>query len=216
MKKLDFGQLSRLESLTIDTNCVPNAMLFPATLRYLEIIFYYDTVSSTEQAINSSAGLPVLSSLTVRGCPSSAQVRNGVWPIIAAAGSLRLLSMCGQVDCKMRDMMNLVPIQTLGKLETFYHPGGNLQDEDLEKLAAYCPCIRDIDVSESGDITGVGLKALVARTGSGVRRINLTKCSGVGMDAIQWARNKGVNVVWSNPNSQTRRKSAKAVQYTSA
>ncbi|MCJ1415489.1 hypothetical protein MMC32_001821 [Xylographa parallela] len=72
--------------------------------------------------------------------------------------------------------------------------------DDLAGLVARCcPKLRGFDASYNMKLTGVGVKALVLKEG-GLQRLNLNHCVGVGSDAVEYARGKGVVVHFTFPD----------------
>ena len=80
-------------------------------------------------------------------------------------------------------------------------------DVEVEALARRCPNLVELDVSCCPNITGVGVKAIVSKEGKRLERLNLTHCVGVSADAVQWARERGVQVVYSFPDAKSRKSS---------
>ena len=74
-----------------------------------------------------------------------------------------------------------------------------LDDEDLLGIAAHCPNLVNLDLSNNDNVTGVGLKELVNRLSRTIKSICLINCEGVGRDAVEWARCKGVRVRYAFP-----------------
>jgi hypothetical protein len=65
-------------------------------------------------------------------------------------------------------------------------------------IATHCPHLESLDASCNPKLTGVGVKALILRKGTKVRTnlayINLDECTGVGKDAVDWARLMGLKI----------------------
>jgi hypothetical protein len=66
-----------------------------------------------------------------------------------------------------------------------------LDDQQLNEFVSAMPKLRALDVSES-NITGVGVKTAIKKTR--IKDLNLSLCSKVSEDAVQWARSEGVTV----------------------
>ena len=79
-------------------------------------------------------------------------------------------------------------------------------DDTLAKLLAlHLPKLTALDVAFT-KISGVGVKALCLKDGDGLERLNLQHCTGVSVDAVEWARARGVDVQYSFPESGKGRK----------
>ena len=75
----------------------------------------------------------------------------------------------------------------------------DIDDEILEHLAASCPRLTTLDIKSNPKVTGVGVKALVLKPGDKLRTLDLTYCSKVSGDAVEWARSKEVDVKYKYP-----------------
>ena len=89
-----------------------------------------------------------------------------------------------------------------------------LEDERMIDIADHCPRLVELDVTSNEKITGVGVKACVTRkTGTQIRSLNLTNCSGVRADAVHLASNLGVKVMYSFPNTTQGNKRARRYHF---
>ncbi|MCJ1281109.1 hypothetical protein MMC26_000427 [Xylographa opegraphella] len=75
----------------------------------------------------------------------------------------------------------------------------DVSDELAALVASNCPKLKAFDVSYNMKLTGVGVKALVLKEG-GIQKLNLDHCVGVGCDAVEYARGKGVAVQFTFPD----------------
>lgn len=66
-----------------------------------------------------------------------------------------------------------------------------LTDEVAAVMASSLTKVRELDLSQSRSLTGVGVRALVEGL-EGLQRLNLVDCGGVGRDAVEWAEKRGV------------------------
>ena len=65
-----------------------------------------------------------------------------------------------------------------------------------KKLALNLPKLKILDVSLT-EITGVGVKALCLKKGARLEKLNLDHCEKVSVDAVEWARKRGVEVQYN-------------------
>ncbi|MCJ1476412.1 hypothetical protein MMC13_005078 [Lambiella insularis] len=77
----------------------------------------------------------------------------------------------------------------------------DLSDQLAELIARSCPRLKSFDASYNLKLTGVGVKALVLKEGEALKRLELDHCAGVGIDAVEFARAKGVVVGFTFPDN---------------
>lgn len=77
----------------------------------------------------------------------------------------------------------------------------HISDHLAVSIARCCPKLTSFDASYNLKLTGVGVKALVLKEGEPLRRLGLDHCAGVGPDAVEWARGKGVDVGFTFPDT---------------
>ncbi|MCJ1234631.1 hypothetical protein MMC14_002592 [Varicellaria rhodocarpa] len=71
-----------------------------------------------------------------------------------------------------------------------------VNDTVAKKLALNLPKLKILDVSLT-EITGVGVKALCLKKGARLEKLNLDHCEKVSVDAVEWARKRGVEVQYN-------------------
>ncbi len=71
-----------------------------------------------------------------------------------------------------------------------------LDDQTVEALARHAPALERVDL-RCTQITGISVKALLASANSKLRWLNLDLCTSVSVDAVDYARSKGVEVRYS-------------------
>ena len=121
-----------------------------------------------------------------------------------SAGKLTKLDIGGcPFDANADSTLNISEIVAAGYLAEVEELGlrNTLVDDAVAKvLALNLAQLRVVDVAFT-KITGVGVKALCLKSGNGLERLNLQHCTGVSFDAVEWARGKGVEVLYSFPET---------------
>ena len=89
----------------------------------------------------------------------------------------------------------------LSELSELSLTNGDVTDTLAVLIAKHCPKLQRFEASYNSKLTGVGVKALVLKEGATLRSLDLVHCSGVSADAVEWARDKGVEVRFSFPDN---------------
>ena len=71
-----------------------------------------------------------------------------------------------------------------------------LDDEDAIAIAMNCPVLKRLSLANTG-VSGVGVKAIVTALEGKLEYLNLDGCKHTSIDAVEWARSKGVRVAFS-------------------
>ena len=75
-----------------------------------------------------------------------------------------------------------------------------VDDNVAELLAKSLPRLTTVSLAKS-KVTGVGVKALVLKQGDALQHLYLQYCTSVSVDAVEFARSKGVNVIFTFPDN---------------
>ena len=102
-----------------------------------------------------------------------------------------------QIITSMRSQQTLPSLRTITMQEC-----NDLDDVGLETIASRCPKLVELNVSRCRYITGAGIKSIVSKPGESIERIDLTHCSNVSADTVEWARASGVQVVYRFPDAK--------------
>jgi F-box/TPR repeat protein Pof3 len=73
--------------------------------------------------------------------------------------------------------------------------GQLILDDTLLHIAQQCPRLTRADFSRCQYITGAGIKSLVLKQGQKLEELNISDCDKIGHDAIEWAKQQGINVI---------------------
>lgn len=95
-----------------------------------------------------------------------------------------------------RELLSTLAHHRLRELRKLKLGGHQVKDEDVAPAIAAMANLRVMDLSDTS-VTGVTVKAAVR--GLQLESLILAGCAHVGMDAVEWARNQGIKVVWSPP-----------------
>ena len=73
-------------------------------------------------------------------------------------------------------------------------------DTLAKKLTQHLRHVQVLDITGTS-VTGIAVKEIVTRRGSGLQKLVIDSCHHVGIDAVEWARDQGVNVSFKFPES---------------
>lgn len=198
----DFSSLGHLESLDFEGFPPDHTPILPSSIRSLRL------VKSFGLAIE---GLENLTSLSI---PHSNQVLpSDLWVLLQAGkGKLESLTLNHSTQIDMESLIiDMCEQGYLPKIVDLTLKESGITDKVLESIATSCPMLKSLDISYSEGVTGVGVKALVLKKGEKLKNLELTHCSGVGKDAVQWAQQQGVRVVHFFPDPK--RNTGRRVRY---
>ncbi|KAI9807495.1 MAG: hypothetical protein M1825_005435 [Sarcosagium campestre] len=105
-------------------------------------------------------------------------------------GKLKILSIAGS-NMDQQELEMMAHEGYFANLTNFGAHGTMMQDNFVEALAHNARYLQQVDLSKTA-ITGIAVKALVVNCP--LVSLNLGLCSYISIDAVEWARQKGVNV----------------------
>lgn len=108
------------------------------------------------------------------------------------------LSCCGQID--EAAIHGLIISGYLDGIVDLRLSHSDVDDFTAETLARSCPRLKRLDLS-STKISGVGVKSLVQKPQGMIEELRLNNCAGVSIDAVEYAKAKGINVSFRFPES---------------
>ena len=121
-------------------------------------------------------------------------------------GNLILLDITSCPGISSEDMKRLTTLGYFSRLEELHIADNAHVDDDLaEFLAANLSFLRVLNISCTG-VTGVGVKALVEKPGTKLQRLYLRLCHSVSIDAVEYARSRGVWVKFEFPDPRGSKK----------
>ena len=113
-------------------------------------------------------------------------------------GNLIELDMTSCTEITSDHLMVLASTGYFSRIEKLYLPKSQVNDDVAEALATNLPYLRILNVSQT-KITGVGIKSLVEKPGAKLQRLYLEHCESVGIDAVEYARARGIRVKFGFP-----------------
>ena len=116
------------------------------------------------------------------------------------------LTNCG---FELSDFMPLLETGLLSKLTFLGVSLPDLDDEHMKRIATGCPMLEHVELSGLR-ITGITVKELCSHTA--IKTLILSNCLNISLDAIDWARTRGVKVV-VNQMGNERSSSGRRVRY---
>ena len=201
MKPVDFSSLRNLRRLSVReslSRCFPR---IPSGLRHFDFggcFFGHQHDGESEENIRN-ANLTELNSLLL---PSALLDWSSVQILIEPRkGNIQTLNLSNLI---IRRMGHITPelkldkdhLKSLVELDVSLN---DLKDSFFEHIAESCPRLRNLNASYNR-MTGVGVKALIMKPGDKLRRLALDGCKRVGIDAVELARMKGVEVRYGFPD----------------
>ena len=99
------------------------------------------------------------------------------------------------------DIAGLLAAGHLSELKEFRLSNYVVSDQLAESIAARCLGLTQLDLSYNTRLTGVGVKSLVLKPGEKLTTLNLNHCIGVGIDAVDYARGHGIEVLFTFPDN---------------
>ena len=187
----DFSLLQSLSSLDYEGFLPNHTPILPETLQSLRV------------SRSFGLGISGLKNLTTLIIPFSNQILPSDLYVLLepGKGNLRTLAINHSTQFDMQGLIHDLCFQGfLPRIEDLVLKESALDDRALKWLADHCPRLTSLNVSHNESITGVGIKALVLKEGDKIANINLTHCRGVSPDAVQWARQQGVHIIYKFPD----------------
>ena len=108
-------------------------------------------------------------------------------------GKLRTLNIRGTTELEYGDLVKLITHGFLAEIIELNMAGLPVDDKLAELMANELCSLRSLHIAGTR-ITGVGLKSLVLKAGCKLERLNIDNCKSVSIDAVEWARARGIAV----------------------
>lgn len=106
-------------------------------------------------------------------------------------------------------LLTLVELGSLSRLTFLRIADVPLTDYNVQGIADCCSMLEHVEFSAL-KVTGVAVKDLCTRTA--IKKLKLTNCCDISVDAIEWARARGILVIVNN-TQDGRRTSGRRVRY---
>lgn len=197
----DLSKLENLRSIRLDQLLMVAFPKLPATVQKLDLSANYRMdFWSLESCQNLQAcNLLGLESLALRSVPYITGESLMVL-LNPSKGKLKELDIsgCGGIDKTAVD--TLITGEYLDGIEDLNLSKLDIDDSVAEALARSAPKLKRLDLS-STDITGVGVKALALKPQSTFAELTINSCVGVSIDAVEFAKSKGIKVTFTFPDN---------------
>ena len=200
---MDFSILRNLRRLSVRESMSRSFPRLPSRLRHFDFggCFFGDQYNGESEENIRNANLTDLNSLLL---PAALIDWNFVQTLVEPCkGNIQILNL----SCLLKHVGHNPPELLLGpdhlkSLVELDVSSNHLKDSFFEHIADSCPRLRSLNTSHNNTITGVGVKALIMKPGDKLKKLNLNRCSRVGVDAVQLARTNGVEVEYSFPDDR--------------
>ena len=195
-----FSTLRKLRSLKLCRNRLPSLPKLPSTLRNLHLIATsidfrrLESAESLEEDYNlheletldlSHNHLLTYPALQILLNPSKGKLKE------------LDLSCCGKID--KAAIHRLITSGYLNGIVELRLSHLEVDDFTAENIAGSCPQLKRLNLSCT-KITGVGVKFLVQKPQGKIEELCLNNCAGVSIDAVAYAKAKGINVSFRFPD----------------
>lgn len=200
----DFSQSTNLKILSLadcSNVCFP---LLPTSVETLDLTgcIYDDTRQDISCARLEATHLPELNVLLIANyhAISAVSLMSLLKP---SRGKLKKLSI---EACRMLTAMDyavLIQEGFLSMVSQLNLGSSDVGDDIIEQLATNLQNLRFLDLSCT-IVTGIGVKALTLQKNRTLERLNLKNCTSVNIDAVEYARSRGITVDFSFPDPRRR------------
>ena len=192
---LDISALTNLSSLNLSSLVQEDFPRLPPSLRVLDMtdchtVQFDLAISETNLA---AFPLPNLTSVTL---PFARNISLAFVHLLfgPSKGKLTKLDIGGATF--NIDVCELITAGYLAEVTELRLRNRLVNDVVAKKLASNLLKLEILDVSCT-EITGVGVKALCLKRGAYLEKLNLDHCEKVSVDAVEWARERGVEVQYN-------------------
>lgn len=198
---MDLLSLPQLQHLNISRLIGRIPPRLPSSLRTLEMAQCHITyLAHNGGSVGfSHVSLPQLTHLSLAQWPSLSleQLRAFLEP---SRGELIHLDISGCYDIMYEHLEDLITLGLFKKIEILKLKACMINDEVAILLARNGPRLKVIDLACT-KVSGVGVKALVTGLQGKLERLCLDECRSTSIDAVEFARSRGVKVAFGFPDS---------------
>ena len=190
--------MSRLRRLTLNVyHCGTSGLSLPSSIQQLEFGFWSSLIVRQDL---DNLKLPALEHLTFLNPLSGSIIDLTVSILDICRGQLQSLVLQNFDDVNFDILQYCFGTESFSRLETLaITHDSHVTDDVMELIGSHCPSLKSIDLSWSRLLTGVGVKSIVARNGSLLKKLNLTGCENVSPDTVSWAKSQGVKIEYKFP-----------------
>ncbi|MCJ1381933.1 hypothetical protein MMC17_005045 [Xylographa soralifera] len=194
----DYSSLTSLRTLSLTDVDIATFPCLPRSLQSLSLINAWG-IGSRSDVADAYMDRNDFSSLTSLTVSAARYLRPVVVAGLIGSGRKKLQKLDLRDFDASLGIAALINEGHLAEVTDLRLSNADVSDDLVGLVARCCPKLRDFDASYNMKLTGVGVKALVLKEG-GIQRLNLDHCVGVGSDAVEYARAKGVVVHFTFPD----------------
>lgn len=192
--------LSSLQSLELISSDVWSFPQLPPSIRVLNLSHCVMDTDQTRSINTTEYRLPHLTSLQVAFCHHLKI--SGLKSFLSAnKGNLTVLNLQFCNKLTQLDFLTLISEGFFNAITDLNLEGCAIKDELAPVLAAASPGLIYVDIS-STKVTGVGVKALVQKSGCKLQTLKMNSCLAICKDAADFARDSGIEVEFKFPDHQ--------------
>jgi hypothetical protein len=198
MKNIDYTMLSSLRSLDLTSSRVWSFPRLPQSIRVLNLSHCVVDLDQTNSINTVEHWLPHLTSLQLAF--SHHLGVHGLRSFLSAnKGNLTALDLkfCNKLN--HQDFLTLIGEGYFNAITDLSLIACAFKDDTALLLAAASTDLIHVDLS-STKVTGVGVKALVQKPGCKLQTLKVNNCQAIGKDAVEFARDSGVDVEFIFPD----------------
>ncbi|KAI9758718.1 MAG: hypothetical protein M4579_002893 [Chaenotheca gracillima] len=189
----DYSTLKFLEHIDLSDSGLPSSVPLPASIRHVFLNGVPDMELPRlmgEEA--ESTNLKFLETLEV-GHNIDMKARMLIPILDPSRGVRKRVSLFRCISIYDEDIRELAESGILEDIEHLNLGETGVRDDGIAFIANAAPNLIRLNLSSTG-VSGVGVKALLSRPDSKLACLNLDGCMSVNIDAVEWARSKGVHV----------------------
>lgn len=201
-RSIDFSTLVNLENLNLTAFDAAEFPALPPSIQTLDISTWHacNFDSDVSQVHMTEAKMKALTSLSVSS-PSTLCLTDICRLLEPNKGNLTNLDISRCIHLACEEIKNLINHGYLVSVIELKMRALPVDDQITKLLADRLHSLRSLDLG-STKVTGVGVKALGLKKGCKLERLGLNHCQAVNIDAVDWARARGIDVSFKFPEQE--------------
>jgi len=190
----DYSGWSRLESLHISNCDLQRFPLLPLTIRHLTISTDWGLRAASFTASQRIAANDIsqLESLVLKDIFNIKLI--DILSMLREGGSLKLLHISRCLEVSSADLLQMLTSNTTKDVVDLALVDMLGVDDDLVGVISDMKHLQSLDLSGNTTLDGVGVKRLISKSGVMLNKLRLKGCKNVGHDAVDRARQIGIEV----------------------
>ncbi|KAI9771167.1 MAG: hypothetical protein M1840_002518 [Geoglossum simile] len=190
----DYSKMSQLESLSIANCDLDSFPLLPKTMRHLEIRTDWGLriTGPTILANIVANNISQLESLVLKDIFNTKLI--DILSMLREGSSLKLLHVTRCLEVSGTDLLQVLTSNTTKHVVDLALIDMLGIDDDLVGAISDMKHLQSLDLSGNSTLDGVGVKRLISKSGAMLNKLRLRGCRNVGRDAVDRARQIGIEV----------------------